>query len=340
MSGLAETSWTFKLTDVLEARRRIAGRVRRTPLARSAWLSERTGVDVWLKLESLQITSSFKPRGAVNFVRTLVERCDPARDDFPVIVTASAGNHGQALAYAAAQAGIRPIIFTARDAPTTKLNAIRRYGADLRDVADNYDHSEHLAKAFAASAGRTYLSPYSHPDILAGTGTIALEILEDLPEVDEVVVPIGGGGLIAGMAATLVSVAPKVIVTGVEAAASPALSTSVREGRVTEIDVKPTIADGLAGNVDPDTLTFDLIRSHVRRIVQVSEDDLEDAVAGLIAQEHLVAEGAGAAGVASLLGPLPGSLGKQVVVVISGGNIDAARLLEVLTRAASSATAR
>ena len=342
MPPIAHGPSSFDVTDVFQARRRIAGHVRRTPLVRSAWLSEVSGVEVWLKLESLQITSAFKVRGAVNFVRRLLESDggSSAMPDTAKIVTASAGNHGQAVAYAGSLAGIRTTIFTPRDAAVTKLEAIRRYGADLRATADSYEHSEELAKAFARTEGATYLSPYSHPDVMAGTGTIALEILEDLPDVAEVVVPLGGGGIVAGMAVTLRTVAPMVVVTAVEAAASPVFTTSLREGRLARIQVKPTLADGLAGNVDPETLTYDLIRSHVRRIALVSEDDLTNAIAGLVAQEHLVVEGAGAAGVASLIGSRLDSLGPRVVVVVTGGNIDASRLLGVLAQAAESTSAR
>jgi threonine dehydratase len=322
----------------LEARRRIEGHVRRTPLTYSPWLSERAGADVWMKLESLQITGSFKVRGAVNFVRRFIEAhqdgTEAARAERPAIVTASAGNHGQGLAYAAERWGIRPVIFTAHDAPRTKLDAIRRYGADLRSIASNYDESELLAKAFARTENALYLSPYSHPDIVAGTGTIALEILEDLPEVEEVVAPIGGGGLVSGIAVTLAQIAPTVTVTGVEAAASPAFSTSLREGRITKIDVQPTLADGLAGNLDPDTVTFDLVRTSVGRIVQVSEDDLAHAITGLVRSEHLIAEGAGAAGVASLLQRDDPDRRRKVVVVVSGANIDVDRLRTVLNREA------
>jgi threonine dehydratase len=344
MSQGGSESWKFETTDVLEARRRIQAHVRRTPLAHSAWLSERAGADVWMKLESLQLTGSFKVRGALNFVRRFVEchraRSGQADTPLPALVTASAGNHGQALAYAAGRFGIRPIIFTARDAPRTKLNAIRRYGADLRSIAQSYDECEVLAKAFARSANAVYLSPYSHPDILAATGTIALEILEDMPDVEEVVVPVGGGGLVSGIAATLARVAPSVIVTGVEAAASPAFTTSLREGRLTKIEVLPTLADGLAGNLDPETVTFDLVRTTVRRIIQVSEDDLAHAIAGLVAREHLVVEGAGAAGVASLLQPDDPERRPKVVVVVSGANIDAERLLSVFNRGAGPGASR
>jgi threonine dehydratase len=343
MTQSGRDSWTLRVADVFEARRRIERHLQPTPLVHSAWLSERAGADVWMKLESLQPTGSFKIRGALNFVSRFVESRGPtpgAGDRLPALVTASAGNHGQALAWAGARAGIRPVIFTARDAPRTKLDAIRRYGADLRSIAESYDECELLAKAFARSANAMYLSPYSHADIIAAAGTIALEILEERPDVEEIVVPVGGGGLVSGIAATLAQVAPAVAVTGVEAAASPAFTTSLRHGRLTTIDVQPTLADGLAGNLDPETLTFDIVRTSVRRIVSVSEGELADAISGLVGHEHLVAEGAGAAGVASLLQPDDRERRRKIAVVVSGANIDVERLAAVLSRGAGLAAPR
>ena len=317
---------TFRLSDVLAARHRIAGTVRRTPLAYSPWLSEAARARVYLKLESLQLTNSFKIRGALNAVRALVDR-DPA----PRLVTASAGNHGRALAYAAEQLGLPLTVFVARTAPITKLDAIRRHGADLRAVADHYDQTEPLAKAFAAAEGATFISAYSHPDIVAGAGTIALEIVEDLPDVDRVVVPVGGGGLVGGIAATLHSIAGgRIRVVGVETDASPVFHTSLQAGRLVRIDVRDTIADGLAGNADPETITFDLISRFVERIVLASDARLREGIRGLVREEHLIAEGAGIAALAALVAGTIDVRGQNVVVVVSGSNIDADRLSAIL----------
>jgi threonine dehydratase len=245
------------LVDVLRARRRIAPYVRRTPLVGSPWLSDATGARVSLKLESLQQSSSFKARGAYNAVIARLERHDarPAQ-----LVTASAGNHGRALAAAAETFHLPLIVFTPADAPAAKLQAIRRHGAELRADARDYDEAEELAKAFARESEADFISPYSDPDVVAGAATIALEIFEEAPDTNMLVVPIGGGGLIGGVGAAAKAVAPGCQVIGVEVEASCAFQASVRAGRLVRIVPGPTLADGLGGNPDPDTITFALIQ--------------------------------------------------------------------------------
>jgi len=319
----------ISLRDIHRARERIAGHVRRTPLVESAWLSSVAGADVRLKLESLQVTNSFKARGAVNLALALVERL-PAGAEAPVLVTASAGNAGRAFAYAAERLGLRTVIFTPRNAPRTKLDAIRRHGADLRDEADTYEDAERLAKAYGAENGLPYTSPYSHPDLIAGFGTIAIEVFEEFPAVDVFIVPVGGGGLISGIGIAAKAVSRDVKIVGVEAEASHPFAVSLREGRITEVAVGPTIADGLAGNMDPDTITFDLVRRYVDDLTQVSEEDLVDGIRGLVANEHLIAEGAGIAGVAAALAGRVDLKGRRVAIVVSGANIDAERLRTIL----------
>lgn len=325
-----ETGHEPALTDVLAARRRLSGHVIRTPLVRSDWLSAASGAEVFLKLESLQITHSFKLRGAWNAAQLLVERLAPG-EPAPVLVTASAGNHGRALAYAAERLGLRVTIFTPRNAPRSKLEAIIRHGADLRAEASTYDDSERLAKQFAAATGAIYLSPYNHRDVLAGVGTIGLEILEDLPEVQVVVVPMSGGGLISGIAAVLKRLAPHVVVVGVEAEASHPFASSLAAGRIVEVEIGPTLADGLTGNMDPETITFDLVRRLVDRLALVSEAQLADGIRNLVAHDHLIAEGAGVAAVGAVLGGRVEVNGRRVAILVSGSNIDAAKLVAVLS---------
>ena len=251
---------SITLEDVLRARERIAGHVRRTPLAPSLWLSEAAGGRVALKLESLQTTNSFKLRGAVNALSALVERSSGPQRALHV-VTASAGNHGRAMAWAAERLGVRLTVFTAGDAPRTKRDAIRSHGADLRDTAADYDEAERLARVFAVEAPATLVSPYNHPDVIAGAGTIGLELLEDAPETRLVVVPVGGGGLVSGIAIAFKARAPGVRVVGVEVEASHPFRTSLAAGRISEISVGETIADGLSGNLDPDTVTFEIVKT-------------------------------------------------------------------------------
>ena len=317
------------LTDIQRARERIAPSVRRTPLVRSDWLSDAAGGEVYLKLESLQVTHSFKARGALNAILAIQERLEPGEPS-PCLVTASAGNHGCAMAWAALQAGLRTVIFTPRRAPATKLDAIRRHGAELRAEAETYEDSERMAKQFAREAGHPFISAYSHPDLLAATGTIALEVVEDLPSVDLLVVPVGGGGLLAGIAAAINAVRPDVEVVGVEAEASHPFAASLAAGRIVEVEVGPTIADGLAGNMDPDNLAFQVVQALVRRLAMVSEQELQDGIRHLVRHDHLIAEGAGIAGVAALAAGRVPARDRRTAVIVSGANIDAELLVRVL----------
>jgi threonine dehydratase len=318
------------LVDVLRARQRIAPCVRRTPLVRSAWLSDAASARVSLKLESLQISNSFKSRGAFNAVIARLER---GIDRPAGLVTASAGNHGRALAGAAEIFGLPLVVFTPADAPASKLAAIRRHGAELRANAHDYDEAERHAKAFAADTGAEFISAYSDPDVIAGAATIAVEVIEDAPDTDTLLVPIGGGGLVSGVAFAAKALAPRCDVIGVEVEASCAFQTSVRAGRLVEIVPGDTLADGLGGNPDPETITFGFIQQFVDRIVTVSEADLSAAIVGLVESEHLIAEGAGAAATGALVGRRAEVAGRTVVVIVSGANIDRTRLAPLLADA-------
>ena len=322
------------MIDVLRARRRIAPYVHRTPLIRSAWLSGLTGASVSLKPESLQRSNSFKWRGAFNAVIARLERPGGAPSQ---LVTASAGNHGRALAAAARTFGLPLVVFTPANAPKTKLDAIRRDGAELRADGRDYDDAERMAKAFAKGAGAEFISPYNDPDVIAGAATVALEMFEDDPGFDTLVVPIGGGGLISGVATVAKAINPRCEVIGVEVEASNAFQQSVRAGSLVEIVPGETLADGLGGNPDPDTITFGLIQRLVNRIVTVSEHDLSAAIVGLVEAEHLIAEGAGAAAPAALVGKRIDVRDHCVAVIVSGGNVDRARLSSLLWRGSSQA---
>jgi threonine dehydratase len=297
-----------------------------TPLRPSSWLGERTGSEVLLKLETLQPTFSYKVRGALN----VVERLKAARGRPGPLVTASAGNHGRALAYAAAAAGIELTVYVPETAPRSKVDAIRALGADLRPCSD-YDAAEREAKAHAARSGAPYISPYSHPDVIAGAGTVGLEILEARRDLDAIVVPVGGGGLISGIALAAAARAPATRVIGVEVEASQPFTRSLAAGHIVTIEVRPTLADGLAGNLDPDTVTFDIVRRHVSEVVTVGEDELRAAMRGVVERERLVAEGAGAVGIAALLAGKIAGTGRRMAVVLSGANVDVEVLRVVLS---------
>jgi threonine dehydratase len=212
-------------------------------------------------------------------------------------------------------------VFVPEHAPRSKVEAIAASGAAIVACQD-YDEAERRAKEHAARGGAAYISPYNHPDVIAGAGTIGLEILADWPDVEVIVVPIGGGGLISGIALAVRGLSAAVQVAGVEVAASCPFTRSLAAGRIVAIDVGPTLADGLAGNLDPDTVTFGIVRREVGAIAVVGEDMLRRAIAGIVSRERLVAEGAGAVGVAAVLDGTLDVRGKRVAIVLSGGNID------------------
>jgi threonine dehydratase len=279
---------------------------------------------VFLKLEVVQPTSSYKIRGALNAALKLRENAvENVR-----LVTASAGNHGRALAFAAASLNLPLTVFIPGDAPRSKIDAIRASGAELR-FCPNYDEAERQAKRFAAESSAVYISPYSHPDVIAGAGTVMLEVLDDLPSPDCVVVPVGGGGLLSGIGIATKARTPSTQVIGVEVEASHPFTASLAAGHLVTIDVGPSIADGLTGNLDPDTITFDIVRRVVDRIVVVGEEALRRGVVGALGNEHLVIEGAAAAGLAALASGQLDVKGQRVVAVLTGANIDAEKLRDL-----------
>jgi threonine dehydratase len=295
----------------------------RTPVRRSDWLSSAAGADVYLKLETLQPTFSYKIRGAWNAVLMLLERGVASN-----LVTASAGNHGRALAAAARDARLELRVYVPATAPRVKVSAIRATGAEIR-MAEDYDDAERQAQADARRSGACYISPYSHPDVIAGAGTIGLELLENLPDIDTIVVPVGGGGLISGIAIATEGTT----VVGVEAQASSPFTQSLAAGRIVPISVGPTLADGLAGNLDPGSITFEIVKSRVHGISVVSEDEIRSAIRGMLNEERLVVEGAAATAVAAVLsGGLTGRAprAQRVAVVLSGANIDPETLRAII----------
>ena len=309
-----------------DARRRLAAHLPATPLVASPWLSELAGAEIRLKLESLQVARSFKVRGALNALLRLSAMPLP-----PVVVTASAGNHGRAVAWAAERLGLRAVIYTPASAPRSKIGPIARHGADLRPTADDYEDAERLAIAFAHDTGAVFVSPYNHEDVIAGGGTVGLEIQESWPEVEAIVVAVGGGGLISGIARAVKASGSGPRVIGVEAAASQAFGAARHAGRIVPIEVGPTIADGLGGNVEPDTLTWPYVRDLVDQVVAVSELELCRGLRGLVAEEHLIAEGAGVAAVAAVAAGRVTLGHRRAAVVVSGANIDTDRLVGILT---------
>lgn len=302
---------------VRDAALRIGGHVRRTPLVKSDALSRAAGGDVYLKLENLQTTGSFKLRGALNALSLL-----PLDAQRRGVVASSAGNHGLGVAYAAKTLGIPATIFVPATAPEVKKHGIRELGAVLHDSEPDYDAAMVAAKAFGAEHGLAFINPCLGDDLLAGQGTVALEILQDLPDLRTLVLPVGGGGLLGGCASLVRRTAPNVRIVGAQSDQTAAMARSVAAGRVIEIPVTPTLADGLAGQIDADALDIGL--NALDDIVLLTEPEIARAIAWLHAEHDLRVEGAGAVGVgAALLGMSP--LMHPAAVVVSGGNIDDAR---------------
>jgi threonine dehydratase len=316
------------VTDVYEARRRIAARLRPTPLLLSSWLSSITGGSVFLKVESLNLTNSFKIRGALNAALRLQER---AGGETRTVVAASAGNHGRSLALAAEELGLKCVIFTPRTAPEAKQSAIRRHGAILHSECEDYDRAEQQARDFAEAEGATYISPYNHPDVIAGAGTIGLEIVEAMPLADVIVVPLGGGGLASGVGLAIKAASPQTTMVGVEVEASSPFSMSLEAGRITEISPQSSLADGLVGNLEPGAMTFTLVKQTVDRVVTISEAELAAAMKGLAFEERLIAEGAGATAVAALLAGKVAIRGQKAIALVTGGNVDLAKWLRAIS---------
>jgi threonine dehydratase len=301
---------------ITRARERLRGVIKPTPLVRSATLDRLLGAEVYLKPENLQKTGSFKIRGAYNRIVTL----DPeaaARG----LITASAGNHGQAIAYAATRAGARATIVMPESAAIAKIDATRGYGQEVLLAGPDYQAARAAAETLRATSRATFLDAYDDPEVIAGQGTIGLEIADEVTP-DAVLVPVGGGGLIAGIAAALATRAPDTEMIGVEAAGSPQLSASMAAGAAASIaGPADTIADGLAtGRMG--TIPFAVIRQRVRRVVSVDDFEIGEAVLLLLERLKLLTEGAGAAGLAGALKLGTELRGKRVVIVLSGGNID------------------
>lgn len=311
--------------DIYDARRRLERHLQPTPLLQSHWLSSIADGQVFLKIESLNLTSSFKIRGALNAALRLIEgegRREALSPRELTMVTASAGNHGRALALAAELLGMACVVFTPATAPEAKKNAIRRHGAVLHGECADYDSAERQAREYAAAEGGIYVSPYNHPDVIAGAGTIGLEIVERMPAFDVVVIPLGGGGLASGMGLAIKAAAPHVTVVGVEVEASSPFTLSLEAGRIMEITPRQSLADGLTGNLEAGSITFPLVKQVVDYVVTVGEDDLARAMKGLATEERLIVEGAGAAATAAIMAGRASAPGQRVVAMVSGGNVD------------------
>lgn len=316
----------ISLAAVRKAAEVLSGRVIRTPLVYSPTFSHLTGADIYLKLENLQETGSFKLRGATFKIQNLKEAIGPEG-----VVAASAGNHAQGVALAAKRAGFKATLVMPESASLSKQEATRNYGGEVLLAGRNI--SECLRKAkLLAQQGKVFIHPFDDPDIIAGQGTIALELLEDCADPDFVFVPVGGGGLISGIACAIKALRPSVKVIGVQAAACPSAHQAFKKGRATHVRAEHSIADGIAVKRIGD-LPFAIIRERVEKVVLVDEDQISAAILLLMERKKILAEGAGAVPLAALLSrsvEIPA--GSKVILVISGGNVDSPLLERVIRR--------
>ena len=313
---------------IWQARRRIAGAVRRTPLVPSPSLSRLAGQDVMLKLECLQATGAFKLRGAVNFLRSMTHEA-LARG----VVTSSTGNHGRAVALAARDLGCPAVVCLSSLVPPHKRAAIEALGAEVRIAGRDQDEAEEAALALAESEGLTWVPPFDHPAIIAGQGTIGIELMEDAPELETVIVPLSGGGLLGGIALAVKTINPAIRIVGVSMERGPAMILSIREGRPVPVEEEASLADSLGGGIGADNRwTLELARRYVSEAVLVSEDEIADAMRHLFLEERLVTEGGAAVGVAALLAGRVKPAGPTAVIV-SGQNVDMTRFLAIMNRA-------
>ncbi|MDP9104027.1 MAG: threonine ammonia-lyase [Pseudomonadota bacterium] len=310
--------------EIRAAAERLKGRVERTPCRLSRTLSRITGADVWVKFENLQFTAAYKERGALNKL-LLMSEGERRRG----VIAASAGNHAQALAFHAANLGVPAVIVMPRNTPTVKVEHTRDFGAEVILTGETYDEAAAYADELCRDRQLVFVHPFNDPDVIAGQGTVALEMLEDAPDLDTLVVPIGGGGLMAGMATAARALNPNIALYGVEPAMYP--SFSARMQGLPATTGGQTIAEGIAVKAVGD-LSYAVLRPLIDEVLLVEEPQLEQAVALYANVEKTVVEGAGAAALAALLTYPEKFRGKTVGVVISGGNIDSRLLASVLTR--------
>lgn len=331
-----QSALPIPLEDILNAQGRITPLIRRTPLLACEDKLGDSSLNAKLKLENLQVTGSFKIRGATNKMLTLSE-LERNRG----VVTVSSGNHGRAVSYAAKQLGIRAVVCLPKTVPQNKISAIRDLGAEVIIQGRTYDEADGYAHELQMKENLTFVHPFDDPAVIAGQGTIGLELLEDYPEIDTVVVPLSGGGLISGIALALKSHKPEIRTIGVTMERGPAMVESLKAGRIVDIVEEPTIADALAGGIGLDNrFTFRMVRELMDEAVLVSEDEIARAMTFALERNHLVIEGGGAVGLAAILGNRVRNLGQHVAIVISGGNVEIPLLIQVYKENIASITGR
>lgn len=314
------------LQSIEAAATRIGPSIYESPLVHSRTLSRLTGNTIFLKLENLQMTGSFKERGALNRILTMTDE-ERRRG----VIAASAGNHAQGVAYHATQRGIPVQIWMPRSTPLVKLSATRNHGADVVLHGDNYDEACRAAMDRSRERQATFIHPFDDDEVIAGQGTLGLELLRQNPALDVIVVPVGGGGLIGGLGCAVKEGASSVEVVGVQTARLSSMSAALRHGTPVEVSAGPTLADGIAVRT-AGVRTLPLVQRYVDQLVTVDEDEIAAAILTLLEGEKTVAEGAGAVALAALLQAKTGHQGKNIAVLVSGGNLDVNLLARIIER--------
>jgi len=319
----------FESTDVVNevrlAESRIRPKIRQTILECSPYLSQVGGANVYCKLENLQYTGSFKLRGAMNKLLSLMPE-DLVRG----VVTASTGNHGAAVAHSVKELNASGTIFVTENASSAKVQAIERLGADVRYYGKDCTETELYARQYAAENQMAYVPPYSDPEVVGGQGTVGVELAGQLAEIDVVFVPLGGGGLISGVAGYLKSVCPDVQIIGCSPETSQVMIQSVKAGKILDLPSLPTLSDGTAGGIEPEAITFELCRALVDEYVTVTEDQIKESLRLFLQTHHMLIEGAAAVAVAAYLKVHERFARKNIVIIISGANISLETLKSIL----------
>ncbi|WP_455755893.1 threonine ammonia-lyase [Sulfurimonas sp.] len=317
----------LNLEKIHQARERIKGVVVDTPFSHAAHLSEIGGCEIYLKKENLQVTGAFKIRGAYNKIATLSDEQRTCG-----VIAASAGNHAQGVALSASKFGIKAVIVMPESTPLTKVDGVRHFGAEVILAGVNYDEAYAYATEYGQKHSLTFVHPFEDKEVIAGQGTVALDILDKCEEIDAVVIPVGGGGLISGMACALKEINPNIEVIGVGASGAPALKNSYELKKAVDTTSVRTIADGIAVR-DTSEVTLELMLKNVDKFISVDDEEIASAILFLLEKQKLVVEGAGAVGVAAFLhNKLPSLKDKKVAVVLSGGNMDVTLLSVIIEK--------
>lgn len=302
--------------QILQANERIHAYIRQTPVDYSFYLSQETNSDVYLKLENVQLTGSFKIRGALNKILALGQRASQTK-----LITASSGNHGAAFAWCIHRFSLQGEIFLPRTVPEPKINHLRLFQIPLKLVGDDCVQAEIKAKETAIQNGNIFISPYNDEDIIAGQGTIGLELAEQIQNLDAVIVPVGGGGLISGIASYLKHRFPSIKIIGCQPENSAVMYHSLKAGKILDLPSEPTVSDGTAGGIEPGAITFTLCQELVDEMVLLREDEILQAIKLLIERHHLLVEGAGALSVAALLKNKNRFQGQSIALILSGARL-------------------